>query len=111
MGSDLRSRLHATIDELIDEIEGLRAPSGDEYRSDAPPTLTSRRAFNEVCRSGRVKGARKEGKVWLCSRVAWHRARAKRPELPRPEPPANDVDVADAMIAAAGFRVTAQGAR
>jgi hypothetical protein len=38
-------------------------------------------AFNRACRSGRVEGARKVGRIWICTLDAWN---ARRPaERPR----------------------------
>jgi hypothetical protein len=40
------------------------------------PPRTSRRRFAEICRSGRVQGAYRDGRIWVCIREAWHSARA-----------------------------------
>lgn len=50
-----------------------------EYSVDSLPSGVSRRTFVETLRSGNVDGAEKDGRVWRCSREAWHRARGRRP--------------------------------
>jgi len=42
------------------------------------PVDAKRDAFNRACRSGRVRGARKQGRVWICTLEAWN-ARADAP--------------------------------
>lgn len=67
------------VRELVDELRG--EDSADSYSSGCLPPRTSRRRFAEVCRSGRVVGARREGRDWICLREEWHQARSrKRPE-------------------------------
>jgi hypothetical protein len=62
--------------ELASESE--RAPgSNDAYDSARLPPRTSRRRFAEVCRSGRVSGAVRDGRAWVCPRDAWHAARER----------------------------------
>lgn len=47
-----------------------------------PPDCPNAAAFNRACRSGRVHGARKIGRVWLCTREAWdQRTAAPRPSF------------------------------
>lgn len=36
-----------------------------------PPDAKSTDAFNRACRTGRVVGATKRGRIWTCSRSAW----------------------------------------
>lgn len=39
-------------------------------------------AFNLACRSGRVDGARKRGRIWVCTLEAWNnRTPAERPRI------------------------------
>jgi hypothetical protein len=68
------------LDALADRI-ALRittAPERETYDSRHLPPRTSRRRFAEVCRSGRVVEARREGRDWTCSRGAWEAARSRR---------------------------------
>ena len=45
-----------------------------------PPDAKDAAAFNRACRSGRVRGAFKIGRIWSCDADAWRdRARAPRP--------------------------------
>jgi hypothetical protein len=62
--------------ELASETEasGERAEC---YDSQQLPPRTSRRRFAELCRSGRVPGAYREGRNWVCRREAWRVARAR----------------------------------
>lgn len=57
------------------EVSSVRLPA-DAAHADA---------FNRACRSGRVVGARKVGRIWLCSLENWNRrAAAPRPQgLPK----------------------------
>lgn len=43
-----------------------------------PADTKNAEAFNRACRSGRVDGAAKRGRVWSCTREAWD---ARRPAL------------------------------
>jgi hypothetical protein len=56
-------------------------PDAVAFTSQALPPHTSRRAFNEKCRSGHVRGARKLGRVWSCTRDAW--LAPAKPAVPR----------------------------
>lgn len=51
-------------------VGAVRPP--EEYSSLAPAEGVNRRAHNRRCKSGKVKGAQKEGNIWRCSRAAWH---------------------------------------
>lgn len=72
--------LAALVCELADIAE--RNTTSDEmFDSQAlPPELRrlkiGRRIFAETCRSGRVSGAKRTGKIWSCSRTAWYEARS-----------------------------------
>lgn len=45
-----------------------------------PADAKDRDAFNRACRSGRVRGAVKRGRVWTCTLAAWNeRAPAQTP--------------------------------
>lgn len=69
--------LAEALSELARESE--RAPGAtDSYDSAHLPPRTSRRRFAEICRSGQVDGATLEGRLWVCSREAWHTARARK---------------------------------
>jgi len=62
------------------------------YTSNDLPPGESRRVFREKCASGRVAGARREGQRWICTRDAWHHARAWTP--PNTAAPPHDADEA-----------------
>ena len=104
----IREILVSAANALADELDTLRCTSGDEYRSDGPlPHGLKRERYAEICRSGRVLGARKEGHVWICTRRAWHAARARKPAAITSGRPVNDAAArADELIAAAGYRRT-----
>ncbi len=67
------------------------APIVDEHPVTAPDEVSTVRLpldvrnaeiFNRACRAGRVKNARKVGRVWICSRADWDaRSPARAPEL------------------------------
>lgn len=74
-----------------------------------PLDCRSADAFNRACREGRVHGARKLGRVWICSRAAWEartrtapnvppasRAKARATRLAPPTTPAVRADELDA---------------
>jgi hypothetical protein len=108
VGTELRSKLIAAAHALADAIEQQCTPPG-EYSTAHLPPRTSRRAFNCWCREGKVHGARREGRGWVCTENAWREARARvrapaKPKL-RLVPP-SDEELADVMIAEAGLRVT-----
>lgn len=82
----------------------------DVYTSLDLPRNVSRRAFREACRSGRVTGAHREGRVWVCLRREWHAARTRvepraKPALHLVSEP-DDRAIADAAIAASDMRPT-----
>jgi hypothetical protein len=62
----------------------------------------------ESCRAGKIDGAEKLGKVWVCPRASWHRAKATRPapKLTLVSSAPCDEETADRMIREAGFRFT-----
>lgn len=74
------------------------------YTSDDLPARESRRVFREVCVSGRVVGARREGRTWICSRKAWHVARAWAPPASAQPAP---LDTDDAIRTAAKLAIDA----
>lgn len=80
------------------------------YSSDDLPPFASKRLFNTWCRSGRVRGARREGKGpstrWFCDRFAWEQARTTTPEATSDE----EAKIAG-YIGAAGLRLTARVGR
>lgn len=102
-------RVEARLSEL-----GLVANDGS-YSSNKLPIGTSRRTFNEHCRSGRIESAVRSGTsprnfVWSCSRSSWQAARGQQtapmtnPGL-APVAPANDQSD-EALLAAAGIRLS-----
>jgi hypothetical protein len=49
---------------------------------DVPPTDAGRDAYHRACRDGRVRGAVKRGRAWVCTLEAWNnRAPAKAPAI------------------------------
>jgi len=52
------------------------AAEGTTYSSANLPPDTNARTFARWCRTGRVAGARADGRGWRCSVEAWKRARA-----------------------------------
>lgn len=100
--------LSALLDALADRI-AVRvrfAPERRTYSSRSLPPRCSRRRFAEVCRSGRVKDARRDGRDWVCSACAWDAARTHGapPGANRPDG-GNLAGRADALLSAAGLRV------
>jgi len=94
------------------EVERMEAARTEGfYRSDnALPTGTTRRTFVEMCRSGRIPDATKEGRAWVCPRGSWHSARLQRviqSPIAKPAqiaPAEDDEQLADRLIQQAGFR-------
>ena len=107
MASDALADL---LDALAERI-AVRLAAGRERETfssrDLPPRC-SRRHFADICRSGRVVDARKEGRDWVCSRQAWEAARMYG-RRPRPTSGATEAR-ADALLARVGLRVV-QGSR
>jgi hypothetical protein len=67
--------LAALVDWFADRIAARisnREPATYSSR-DLPPRY-SRRRFAEVCRSGRVADAKRDGRDWVCSYDAWQAA-------------------------------------
>jgi hypothetical protein len=87
------------------EVRDSEPASRDTYDSEHLPPRTSRRRFTELCRSGRVVGAFRDGRHWVCSHDAW-RARRARPTPVRPEPeaPAELSARAQALLRRSGLR-------
>jgi hypothetical protein len=98
--------LATLLDAMADRIAAriATAPERERYSSRALPPNTTRRRFAEVCRSGRVADARREGRDWTCSRAAWEVARSRKPSLPTVAPTARD-EQADRLLSRAGLRV------
>jgi hypothetical protein len=72
---------HDLANALAELASAGDAPHGSSafYDSTHLPPRTTRRRFAELCRSGRVAGAYREGRNWVCSCDAWHAVRARRP--------------------------------
>ena len=104
--NDLEAAIRRIVREEIAAV--LRTHRSGEYSSEALPPLTSRRSFHEVCRSGGINGARKEGRHWWCPREEWHRARLEKLPTSRTAPSREKTleELADEAILAAGFRRT-----
>jgi hypothetical protein len=114
MQADLSRAIEVWIRSLARSEILAAAGTADRYSSRGPlPADASARTFRDACRRGHIADAEKIGKVWFCSRAAWHAARARRPTAPAlrvVEALPSDEQRADAMIRAAGFRLT-RGAR
>ena len=102
--------LGVLLDALADRIAARIGSCGEREHYDSrnlPPRCTRRR-FAEVCRSGRVADARREGRDWACSRAAWEAARSRKP-MPRaaalPQAPTSLEARADTLLARSGLRV------
>jgi hypothetical protein len=99
-------QLAEALSELAAESE--RAPaSKDAYDSAHLPPRTSRRRFAEICRSGCVSDAVRDGRAWVCSRAAWHSARERKVAVVESLPSApNLVKRADELLERSGLRLT-----
>jgi hypothetical protein len=97
------------LDALADRIAARIGATcqAETYDSRNLPPRTSRRRFAEVCRSGRVEDARREGRDWVCSRATWEATRKCQatPRQVAPSPPQPLSEQADRLLARAGLRV------
>jgi hypothetical protein len=101
---DLATCLDALADRIAERIVAVR--ERERYDSLNLPPHTTRRRFAEVCRSGRVDDARRAGRAWECSRVAWEEARTRRPNSSPPAPQRKALDAqADELLGRAGLRI------
>lgn len=102
----MENLLGVLLDALADRLaHRINSPREREvYSSSDLPPRCSRRRFAEVCRSGRVADARREGREWTCSRAAWRAARA-RAVKPAASPVASFDSRASALLARSGLRV------
>jgi hypothetical protein len=110
----LSAFLDALADRLTARINGR--VEWETFSSRELPPRTTRRRFAEVCKSGRVEGARREGRDWICSRTAWEQTRTRRSSVATRRPmnsatsPTAILDArADALLARAGLRVIGGG--
>jgi hypothetical protein len=106
----LSEALAIVLDALADRLAAriTAAPDRERYSSHSLPPCCSRRRFAEVCRSGRVADARREGRDWICSRASWEAARRRPAAVATPErlPGSGPlVDQADRLLARSGLRV------
>ena len=83
------SRAIAAIDEQLALLESETSTSVEYSTVRLPADCKSADQFNRACRAGRVAGARKAGRVWICSHAAWEARTptpvptiARAPELP-----------------------------
>jgi len=79
----------------------------DVYDSQHLPPRTSRRRFAELCRSGRIALAHREGRDWVCPCESWHAARIAGARSV-PVPPESDsvlVERADELLRRRGLRL------
>jgi hypothetical protein len=100
--------LDAFLDEVAERV-ALRLNSRVEhavYSSQQLPPRCSRRRFAEVCRSGRVRGARRDGRDWVCTREAWE---GRRSGQRAPWRPTMALDArAEVLLRRAGLRVASR---
>ena len=100
-----------TLDDLLDALAdriALRIRSQREretYSSQDLPPRCSRRRFRELCKSGRVVGAMRDGRSWTCTREAWESARRHAPRKTAAPIAAKLNDRADALLASSGLRI------
>jgi hypothetical protein len=101
----LGALLDALADRIAERIGSTR--EREIYSSRELPPRTTRRRFAEVCRSGRVLDARRQGRDWTCSRLAWEASRSRKPSaLPAATSAPTTLDArADALLARNGLRV------
>ena len=111
------AKIIAGLTELDADLAKLSTPANAETFCTSGPRApgVSRRTHNETLRSGRVAGAYRDGREWVCTREAWFAARARRPAiapvLQLVQSP-SDEDRALAMLEASGHRiVTRQGSK
>ena len=107
--------LGLVLDELADRIAARIATVRERevYTSLELPPHVTRRRFAEVCRSGRVLGATRDGDIWTCTRSAWDTARRRATQATQAPPAtpsagASSTDktaVADRLLERAGLRV------
>jgi hypothetical protein len=106
--------LSVLLDALADRIAAriTTTTERETYDSRNLPPRTTRRRFAEVCRSGRVLDARREGRDWKCSRAAWEAARSRRTPAPAATPSTTgDLNArAGELLTRSGLRVV-RGAR
>jgi hypothetical protein len=99
----------AVLDAIADRIAARIGSRIERERFDSRnlPPRTSRRRFSEVCRTGRVADARREGRDWTCSREAWEAARGRKPTPPiaKPTAPTPLDEQADRLLARSGLRI------
>jgi hypothetical protein len=97
--------LGSALAELASDGESQLADR-DVYDSAHAPPNTTRRRFAELCRSGRIAGAYREGRTWVCARAAWHAARARKPRArDLTGSPPSLVDRADELLRRRGLRM------
>jgi hypothetical protein len=102
--------------EALSELAGESDVEGGvpgTYDSRHRPPRTSRRRFAELCRAGRVAGAYREGRDWVCTREAWHasRARALASSVASNAAPSSLVDRADELLRRNALRMLDQRRR
>ena len=101
--------LAVLLDALADRIAARISTNTERERYDSHnlPPRCSRRRFAEVCRSGRIADAQREGRDWTCSRRAWEEARSRKaPARPAAPPAPTSLNArADALLARSGLRV------
>ena len=108
---DVLARLLDAVSEGIADRVAARLGGrvdGDTYDSRRLPPRCTRRRFAEVCRSGRVDGAHREGRDWVCSRVAWEAAQTRKvaPSSARtPHGFSDRTARADVLLARSGLRI------
>ena len=107
--------LGALLDAIADRIAVRITTSAERERYDSRnlPPRCSRRRFAEVCRSGRVADARREGRDWVCAVEAWEAARSRKP-ISRHVGATERTPLserADRLLARAGLRIVGEPGR
>lgn len=80
---------------LIEAVEVTHGEKG-VFSSLSPPPRITRRTFNKLCRLGKVPGARKEGKHWVCTERQWYAAREGK--KPKPAKSVSEAEIADKAL-------------
>jgi hypothetical protein len=78
VGLIMSTPLGQTLGVLLERVSAdVGRGERETFSSVDLPPRTSRRCFREVCKSGRVEGVRREGRLWVCTRAAWDEARSR----------------------------------
>jgi hypothetical protein len=82
--TDLLQVLDALIEQKVERVVARvlsQATPAEVSTVRLPADAKNEDAFNRACRSGRVEGARKVGRIWVATLDAWNRrASAEQPK-------------------------------